>query len=387
MLAGFQNVFGVAFVAIVTERTVDLVGDHFRETIDGVKRRAKFVAHGGEEYGFGLAGRPTWANHFGAQFLPNSQVGVLYSQSPGSDGVWHTEDDVPFDDMMEITLDKDNLQRPYDEPFGAEEMAYLQLSAGDVSRKGISSRLSKLMPSHIDPAVNSARAVAARKMFTSMSWDRKQLAYPRLIPDSTGGGPGTDRQPGRAGVDDNKDGIIDNLLELGYPGSDDGRAWEFSADVDRDNRLEFPPAFTPGGVPAYLGYHEDFPDPLVNPAGTYSPDPFRPQVRRLLETEFGNRTETRLQFRLSLNALTDVVRNRTNPGHPYYSSLDVRPLTAHSTDTSLTTVTQVPLTGAVPLFPPTTEADREFWARFDRQYGAGYLRHSLHALWRRRSRD
>ncbi|MGZ0174968.1 MAG: hypothetical protein ACKVHE_36190, partial [Planctomycetales bacterium] len=149
--------------------------------------------------GFGLAGRPTWADHFGAQFLPNSQVGVLYSQAAGPDGQWHTNDDVPFDDMMEITLDKENLQRPFDEPFGAEEMAYLQLSAGDVSRKGVSSRFAKLMPAHIDPTVNSARAVAARKMFTSMSWDRKQLAYPRLIPASTGGGPGTDGQPGRAG--------------------------------------------------------------------------------------------------------------------------------------------------------------------------------------------
>lgn len=286
--------------------------------------------------------------------------------TPGPDGIWGNADDeyILIDDMNEIVLEPRKASRPTDESHRPAEAGVLHMSKSDIDNTGVTRRLQNLMPGNINPNDASQEANERRRRFTVLSWDRKQFNMSRIL------GPGSDNQPGMAGVDDNKNGVVDEPGELGWPGTDDLRAWEFSGDVDQDQLFEFPPSnFSGGGttIGPYAGYHPNSPFPGVNPAGTYSPDPFRPQLRRLLEVEHGNRNELKLQFRFNLNQLLDVVRSTNGAAHPYYSPLEYRPLTAHANDTGLTSITTVPIGGATPSYPPKNAEDREFWARFDRQ--------------------
>lgn len=292
--------------------------------------------------------------------------------TPGPDGTWGNADDeyILIDDMNEIVLEPRKASRPTDEYHRPAEAGVLHMSKSDIDNTGVTRRIQNLMPGNINPNDASQEANERRRRFTVLSWDRKQFNLSRIL------GPGADGQPGEAGVDDNKNGVIDDPGELGWPVKDNGdptddlRAWEFSGDVDEDGLFEFPPSnFNSGGttIGPYAGYHPNSPFPGINPAGTYSPDPFRPQLRRLLEVEHGNRNELKLQFRLGLNNLLDVVRSQNGVAHPYYSPLEYRPLTAHPTGNSISSITTVPAGDAAPAYPPQNDEDREFWARFDRQ--------------------
>jgi len=331
--------------------------------------------------GVGMGGTVNWGQGLVAlvppnqRLIQNSQAGMLF-QAFGPDGVPNNADDYLVDDMDEITVDPARLRRPYDEVFTYSDSAMLHLSKTDIDQTGTYSRIRDLMPGNINPSNATASANERRHRFTTASWDRKQFSLPRLLH------PGADGQPGQAGVDDNRNGVIDDPGELGWPGTDDLRAWEFNVDLDRDTLPEFPPEFSatkqapfePSN--AYYGFHQSrpwntSPPPTgygpFNPLGTICVDPFRPQLRRLLETEFGNRDQLRLQFKLSVNQILDVVRGQNSTGHPYYSPLEFRPLTPHATDSSLTSITTVAAGNALPALPPASDADREFWARYDRQ--------------------
>jgi len=212
------------------------------------------------------------------------------------------------DDLYEVTLDRKYVRRPYDEPFDYEDMAGIQLSETDYTNTGIRSRIRDLMLGNANPGYN-AQAGAIRKKFTAESWDRKQFA-----------------------------------LALNSA----ARAWEFNHDSDSDSKPEFPPVFqnlngTGQPVPAYS-----------------SLDPFRPQLRRLLAVENGNKNQLSLQFRLVLNQLLDVRRTGQNPGNPINSPLEFRPLTPHPTSINAA----IPATAP---YPPQTTDQQEFWARRDRQ--------------------
>ncbi|WP_144981570.1 hypothetical protein [Gimesia aquarii] len=80
------------------------------------------------------------------------------------------------DDSDEIVVDMEKVQRPYDDPFGPEEMAHLQLSGTDIVRSGVTSRLSTLMP--LNFGTTDGSDFDRRKRFTTMSWDRKQFSRP-----------------------------------------------------------------------------------------------------------------------------------------------------------------------------------------------------------------
>ncbi|WP_339734151.1 hypothetical protein [uncultured Gimesia sp.] len=82
-----------------------------------------------------------------------------------------------LDDSDEIVVDMEKVQRPYDEPFGPEEMAHLQLSGTDIVSSGVTSRLSTLMP--LNFGTTGSSDFDRRKRFTTMSWDRKQFSRPR----------------------------------------------------------------------------------------------------------------------------------------------------------------------------------------------------------------
>ena len=343
-----------------------------------------------QEYpGFGLAGEvtlldrdPDPANTFGQDLLShNSGVtgGNNFVRSEaGTDGVLFTADDVRYlvDDFNETILEPSSISRPDDQPLRPDSAGILHLSRNDINNANVSNRIQRLMPANINPNDNSLEANDRRRRFTPLSWDLKQYSFPRMLVPV--GAPGVD------GVDDNGDGVVDDRGEIGWPGSDDFRAWEFSGDLDGDGKFEFPPSGFNSGSPvrAYAGFHLGSLHPdVADPFNIIAPDPFRPQLRRLLETEFGNTDESKLQFRLNLNMLLDIVRPAgPPPTPPLYSpffdtagdwkgELEYRPLTDHANSTALTTITTIlaPWTTPVPSYPPTNAADREFWARYDRQ--------------------
>ncbi|MFK7777974.1 MAG: hypothetical protein QM501_07585 [Gimesia sp.] len=87
-----------------------------------------------------------------------------------------------MDEADEMTVDLEKVQRPYDEPFSADDLAYLHMNQTDQDKTGISSRLEFLLPFNFGRAATvNVRGNSIRKTFTTMSWDRKQFGMP-IIP-------------------------------------------------------------------------------------------------------------------------------------------------------------------------------------------------------------
>lgn len=241
-------------------------------------------------------------------------------------------------DMMETVFD---LRRasPSDDLFGPDEMRLLHLSNADFNRAtGGNSRLSRLAPFNFDTSVStfpvtgglyqgSRSAQRHRGKFTTLSWDRKQFNPPPY-------------------VDVSSDPYTRSL-------------WEYNADADRDGHLEFPTAYDNRVYSSGNG-------------GSGSPvDPFRPLLRKLIEVEPGDRQDTRLQFRLSLNELLTNVNGdplpNFNPGQiPPELVVASRPLTNHNTaavdGSAMGGPYAYPSNGAF-----STAKAQEWWARRDRQ--------------------
>lgn len=321
----------------------------------------------------------TWLNPFGGALVPAPYLAGANGFNPtaSAGGQW-------VDDPLEVTLEPRYISRPTDDPFEPQDSLFLHMSKVDRDRTEISSRIASLMPVNIDPGTTSdPNQVNVAKRFTTESWDPKTFGLPRFQ-----GGVGLDGQPGKAGIDDNLDGTVDDRNELGWPGSDDDRAWEYNVDTDSDGKLEFPPQFNPipfgvDGQPGSAGIDDDGNGSIDDaielgwpgsddyqpslPENAYgAKDPFRPQLRRLLSTEFANTSNTRQPMRLSVNEFLDVDRRAAvaGSGNPYTSQLLYRPLTEHAQDNNLTT-----LPATFPAYTPTTwtSGERELWARKDRQ--------------------
>lgn len=84
-----------------------------------------------------------------------------------------------LDDSDEIVVDMEKVQRPYDDPFGPEEMAHLQLSGTDIVKSGVTSRLGSLMP--LNFGTTGGSDYERRKRFTTINWDRKQFSRPQSV--------------------------------------------------------------------------------------------------------------------------------------------------------------------------------------------------------------
>lgn len=321
--------------------------------------------------GYDVAAVPGWITYFGGNLMQGTRFGALY-KSPGVDNNYGTPDDFYVDDFLEMLLEPLSAQRPADNIFTEADSAIFQLNKSDIDNAGVSSRIDDLMPANINPSDPSIDAFERRRRFATSTWDRRQYGINR----PTGAGP--DNQPGRAGVDDDGNGIRDDARELGFPGTDDLRAWEFNTDYDDDGLREFPPQFGPINRPVRNSPIPPYKDvPGTNGAlGLLYPtpqDPFRPEVRRLLEVEYGNRDQLRLQLRLSINGILEAVRNKATAGHPLQSPLESRPLTPHATDTGVAAVPVITPGNQLPPIPFTAwngsseEEVQEFWARYDRQ--------------------
>ncbi|QDU07288.1 hypothetical protein [Gimesia aquarii] len=91
----------------------------------------------------------------------------------------HPDYFILLDDADEMTVDLEKVQRPYDEPFAADDLAFLHLSQTDRDNTGVSSRLEDLLPFNFGRSGSvNARRDPIRQKFTTMSWDRKQFGIP-----------------------------------------------------------------------------------------------------------------------------------------------------------------------------------------------------------------
>lgn len=114
---------------------------------------------------FDLAGTVRYNNPF---FYKNSFINTSEAWGP------------LMDDSDEITVDLEKVQRPYDEPFTAADLAFLHMNQTDQDNTGVSSRLEFLLPFNFGRAATiNNRGESIRRTFTTMSWGRKQFSLPR----------------------------------------------------------------------------------------------------------------------------------------------------------------------------------------------------------------
>ena len=287
--------------------------------------------------------------------------------------------DALFEDPLETVFDIDFDVRPFDNIFGPQDLFELQLDTSLTSSSvdTVGSRMSSLSPFALSAASNpSFTSDAVRDRFTTYGFTTRYGAIKHPF--------GADGAPGLANVDDDGDGTVDELDEVltgNDPTDDATRWWEFSADSngadnnndgygDGNGRFEFPPAF--GTV---RPYQQSSPF-----AGTQVNDPFRQQFRRMITVEAGAISALSGQLPISVNHIIDVDRNEQTPAegsvqflqYMQRSGLRLRPLTEHPDASeanvlSSTTIPTLATLTALPVYPPVTVADREFWARRDRQ--------------------
>lgn len=297
---------------------------------------------------------------------------------------------VLMDDADEITVDMEKVQRPYDEPFTPDDLAFLHMSQTDQDDTGVNSRLENLLPFNFGRAATiNKRGNQIRKKFTTMSWDRKQFSV--------------------------AEALITNLLGNGATVNIDTSkryaSWMFSADTNFDRKLEFPPDFgnevdldnnssltysningdSIGGTGPIEDLNANSSRETIDYANGTCPtctantilDPFRRELRSLLTIEKGNTNTARLQMKLNLNEL--VVFESTGTGR----AVTTRPLTPHPGEDmdddgtldpgedlngngvldglAATAINSSWYSNNLPSYPPTTVQQQEFWARYDRQ--------------------
>lgn len=262
-----------------------------------------------------------------------------------------TRFNLAFEDPLEMVIDLDRTVRPDDSMFSPADMVPGHLSGTDsgAATTQLSTRLTNLGVE----AFASGSEVSDR--FTTVLNSLRNIPHRHDL-----------------GV---------NLQNDGGTGDDGPRYWEFNSDSNGDGVFrDFPPrfgtiqAFTPG----------DLSDRQTSPT-----DPFRAVVRRLLTTVAGENRELLMQLPLSPNHILDVNRSSDTPlesSSEYLSYIQragmrFRPLIEHpdadetvsSGGTVAAQVTSIPQVGtasgttALETFPPRTAAQREFWARRDRQ--------------------
>ena len=289
-----------------------------------------------------------------------------------------------FEDPLEQIFDPNFAQRPQDNAFGPQDALVLQMTPADISAsvEKPSGRLPELAPFALDSSNRN------REMLTTYS---NSYRYVPFLPPF-----GSDGRPGLRNIDDDGDGITDEADEV-LVNADvtdlTPRWWEFTADADGADRLDAGGSAGTDGFPDGDGSME-FPPKFGNTllmGKPYGPnDPFRPQVRRILTVEAGERQGLVGQLPLSINHLLDVDRSPQTPTEGtkeflYFmqrSGIKFRSLTEHPSahvdadgNAALDMVSaDLPQyepatdpTDRLPTYPPQTIAAREFWARRDRQ--------------------
>ncbi|MCX7408734.1 MAG: hypothetical protein NTZ32_11695 [Planctomycetales bacterium] len=223
-----------------------------------------------------------------------------------------------LNDPYEMAFDAPD-NRAVDDPLEPEDTMFLQLSNSDLDRTGASARVGNLGLFNFskDSSTNS-RGYDIRRKFTSISADRKTFSFAESS--------NTNMRP-----------------------------WEFNIDVPQayGPEAKFPPQFN--SIPRrYQEQDSDgngTPDIDTQVPGEFSSDPFRTETRALLEV-IRNGTQSTHQRRLSMNQLATIKDGK----------LSFRSLTPHPSGLGAAAISAV-----APAYPPTTDVQREYWARRDRQ--------------------
>ena len=243
----------------------------------------------------------------GVRWGETDTTGATYSGQLMRDSRWYSLLDDPTESIIDPTLMSPDYSgylsldtaRKNDAVFGPEEMPFLQGSESDARRSTSHSRLAELMPANL---VASDQARDIRKRLTTVSSDRREYGYgtsavggvrswettvtqfpPSLNIDAAN--PyraelfdllrqdrfelGADEYPGVYLVDDDSNGVVDDFLEEGWPGSDDVGVtnWQMKLNVnqllkDTGTQLQFRPlaAHDPASVmtaPANVTAHSE----------------------------------------------------------------------------------------------------------------------------------
>lgn len=184
-----------------------------------------------------------------------------------------------------------------------DEMLYLQLNNSEIDRLNVNSRLASLLP------FNFAKSITDNV--------RAEAIRRKFTTQSN------DRKSYSWPISERSFGAT-------------GSGQEYSFDSVTNSYL-FPPQF--GSVPRFS-----------------TSDPFRSCTRSLLEMEWNSSySESRLQRKLSINQV--LAGDSAN-------AFEFRELTPHPNDPG---VARVGGTATPPIYPPTTPAGQEYWARLDRQ--------------------
>ncbi len=249
-------------------------------------------------------GWPVFTNYErNAASSPNSPLWPFTAPSWPS---FNLEDKTLGDDPLEIIVEPDHEQRPQDEIFGPQDLAFLFLSNADASSVGASDRLKELAPFYFDNE-------DVRQRYTTMSWARNQFMLSRSA---------TNRQ------------------------------WEF----ERDNR--FPPVFSNSNqtIEAYSAE-----DPFRIPVRRLL------EVHRGNRNNISRQMPISVNQLLDVQRRPGRISDTAERQRQLRNELQLRSLTNHPTlNMSLSTVSAVS-GGEFPNFPPQTDGEREFWARRDRQ--------------------
>jgi len=220
-----------------------------------------------------------------------------------------------FDEPDEVALYAE-ARRDVDDPFTAEDAAFLQLSNDDINQLGLKSRLTDLASFNFSTSTNTnSRGEAIRKKFTTVSNDRKNFALPSAIGDT-------------------------------------GRPWEWNDDngqsfTNTSDKVRFPPVFGAAGT-AISRYS--------------TADPFRSPTRYLLAATSEDLQVQQYQRRLAINQLLVYDWQSSNSTELVYRDLTLHPLDPGATPIPTTAPTYQPG------YPWTSAANQEFWARRDRQW-------------------
>lgn len=223
-----------------------------------------------------------------------------------------------LNDPYEMAFDASD-NRTVDDPLEPEDTLFLQLSNSDLDRTGASPRVGNLgLFNFSKNSSTNNRGYDIRRKFTSASADRKNFSF---------------AESSNANM----------------------RPWEFNIDVPQiyGPEAKFPPQFN--SIPRR--YQEQDSDGDGNPdidthvSGQFSSDPFRTETRALLEV-IRDGTQSTYQRRLSMNQLATIKDGK----------LSFRSLTPHPSGLGAAAISAV-----APAYPPTTDVQREYWARRDRQ--------------------
>ena len=245
--------------------------------------------------------------------------------------------DVPIpnqliDEAFELNVDHPTAS-PDDDILPISDMTYLQASTGDIDADNLTARAANLMPYNF---VEHDEAEEIRKRFTTLSWDMKNFGI----------------------------GFPEGTL------SNTDRAWEFSINGDGDN--EFPPYFNTAQAQRFDPTDRGDWNPLFPGSRYPSNEPFRLAIRLALRTVAGDKSRDPLPRQQRALALNGITCSYVGPNQPAIEDnrrvAYTRELTAHASDPGNNVISPV-ASGTDPGERPNTltNANREAWARYDRQ--------------------